>query len=94
MQYIPSPQLHMSTHTGYLAALGIVVDLVTRGQQDAVLCCGFLSARGTGVTIIYTIGNTPHGPHTQHLKGHDNISAVIIFRGLVHISLLCNITYC
>lgn len=59
-------------HTGYLAALEIVVDLVTRGEQDAVMRCGFLSARSTGVAIIYTTGLAPHTPNTQHLQGHNN----------------------
>lgn len=61
--------LHTQTHTSYLAALSIVVELVTGGEQEAVLCCGLLSARSTVVTIIYTTGTAPHTPHTQHLQG-------------------------
>jgi len=54
-----------------------MVDLITRGELDAVLCCGFLSARSTWVAIIYTISSASHTLHTQHLHGHNNIKIFV-----------------
>lgn len=66
-------------HTQYLAALRVVADLVTRGEQDAVLCRCLLGAWSTGVTIIYTPGLTPHTPHTQHLHSNNKPKVRLLF---------------
>lgn len=52
----------------YLAALGVVVDRVSRGQHEAVLRRGLLSAWSAVVTIIHTAGFAPHAPDTHHLQ--------------------------
>lgn len=52
----------------YLAALGVVVDRVSRGQHEAVLRRGLLSAGSAVVTIIHAAGFASHDPDTHHLQ--------------------------
>lgn len=53
--------------TPYLAALGVLVDLVRRGEQDAVLGCGFGGPWSARVAWIYAAAFAPQLPDAQHL---------------------------
>lgn len=51
----------------YLAGLGVLEDLIMRGEHDAVVSCGFGGARSTRVGWIPAAGSAPQTPAAQHL---------------------------
>lgn len=60
--------------SGYLAALGVLVDLIRRGEHAAVLTRGFRSTWSTWLPWIYTIGFGPQLPDAQHLIGSNRVN--------------------